>query len=595
MGNEDTDFNTLTPRLVAGSSAVAVVLVLGVVWVLCSALADVHTGAKRHRRVQESCGTVLRRDEVLTISAKMCAATGNMEWKDRYDENVAELELAIREVDALGPPGGTDSAADTATVNARLVNTEQEAFRLAAAGSLREAMSILESEPYELNKQRYSRLTQARVDLLLDDVHESLLRGQRSARATMVGGAVVMGLILIIYFRSLTAMRRYLSQLRRKQDALRQTQGGLERRVEDRTAELESANEKLQLSYQELQVIYDGTPDGVGIVDLETKRLVRVNPFLCRMLGYSESELLAMSAADIQPSGAALESPWDFELVAKQTVPVAENVAVLKKGGGVFYADIAASLLNYRRRRCVIGFFRDITERKRAHEAVERERQRLKQLLDSSDRERKLVSYEIHDGLAQQLTGALMQFQAVEQLRDQSDQDALQAFDEGLRMLRESISETRRLISGLRPPIIDEMGIVLAIEHLVNDYTTSGGPEIEFSHDLASGRLEPLLENALFRIAQESLANACRHSKSDRARIELAERDGLVRIATRDWGVGFEPQDVAEEGFGLDGIRERARLFGGHVLIDSLPGEGTSVVVELPIRLGDPDAPNGPT
>jgi len=309
-------------------------------------------------------------------------------------------------------------------------------------------------------------------------------------------------------------MQAYLGQVKRTQDALRQTQEGLERRVEDRTADLESANEKLQLSYQELQVIYDGMPDGLGIADLETKRLVQVNPSLCKMLGYSEDDLLAMSVTDIQPPNAASQTSLDFEQVAKQPLPVAENVAVLKKDGNLFYADIAASLLNYRRRRCAVGFFRDVTERKRAHEALERERQRLKQLLDSSDRERKLMSYEIHDGLAQQLTGALMQFQAVEPLRDDNAQVAAEAFDEGLRMLRQSISETRRLISGLRPPIIDEMGIVLAIEHLVNDYTAPRGPGIEFSHDVASGRLEPMLENALFRIAQESLAIACRHSKS---------------------------------------------------------------------------------
>lgn len=715
MGSEQAQFNTLIPRVVAGLSAVAVVLVLGIVWLLCCALDDASAGAERHRRVQQLCGRIIHLDEVLTMSAKMCAVTGDMEWEDRYDEQVAELEATIREVEASALLSDPDPGADISTANIRLVEMEQEAFRLAAAGMQREAMAILESEPYELNKQRYSKLTQARVDLMLDEESRSL-RGERwNARATVAAAVVVMCLILGSCSMSLSVMRKYLGQVKRTQDALRQTQEGLERRVEDRTADLENANEKLQLSYQELQVIYDGMPDGLGIADLETKRLVQVNPSLCKTLGYSEDELLAMSVTDIRPPGARSQASLDFELVAKQPLPVAENVAVLKKDGNIFYADIAASLLNYRRRRCVVGFFRDvtkrreankalrkseetaralvnavmesallievdgtivalnetaaqrmggtaqelagryafdlmppevaeprkrqvdlvirtgkplrweddragrvydcqgypvfdadgnvtrvavyaqdITERKRAHETLERERHRLKQLLDSSDRERKLMSYEIHDGLAQQLTGALMQFQAVEPLRDDNAQVAAQAFGEGLRMLRQSISETRRLISGLRPPIIDEMGIVLAIEHLANDYTAPGGPGIEFSHDVAFGRLEPVLENALFRIAQESLANACRHSKSDRVRIELAEREGLVRIATRDWGVGFEPQEVKEDAFGLDGIRERARLFGGRAIIDSVPGEGTSIVVELPMRLGDPDAPNGP-
>jgi two-component system sensor histidine kinase DegS len=96
-------------------------------------------------------------------------------------------------------------------------------------------------------------------------------------------------------------------------------------------------------------------------------------------------------------------------------------------------------------------------------------------------------------------------------------------------------------------------------------------------------RLEPTLENALFRIAQEALTNACRHSQSDRVRIELTQGEIGGVLEVRDWGCGFDQHHVTENRFGLEGIRERARLLGGTCRIQSQPAQGTVVRVEFPV------------
>jgi two-component system sensor histidine kinase DegS len=103
--------------------------------------------------------------------------------------------------------------------------------------------------------------------------------------------------------------------------------------------------------------------------------------------------------------------------------------------------------------------------------------------------------------------------------------------------------------------------------------------------------LTPILENAVYRIVQEALTNACRHSKSKSIRVMLVQQRDCLRIDIRDHGVGFKPEDVGESRFGLEGIRERARLLGGHAQIESAPGNGTHVMVELPIvpRKADDD------
>ena len=91
------------------------------------------------------------------------------------------------------------------------------------------------------------------------------------------------------------------------------------------------------------------------------------------------------------------------------------------------------------------------------------------------------------------------------------------------------------------------------------------------------------MANALYRITQESLTNARRYSQSERLRVQLTKREDHVRIEVQDRGIGFDPETVEADCFGLEGIRERARLFGGRATIDSTPGKGTLVVVELPL------------
>ncbi|MEE8452847.1 MAG: histidine kinase [Thermoguttaceae bacterium] len=220
---------------------------------------------------------------------------------------------------------------------------------------------------------------------------------------------------------------------------------------------------------------------------------------------------------------------------------------------------------------------------RQSEEELRKEHESLRNLLDASDRERRLIAYEIHDGVAQQLTAAKMQLEAFDHLQHTDPQSAQQAYARAVTMLSEVAAEIRRLISGLRPPIIDEMGIVSAIEHLVGDVETRQGIKVDFFPNVEFDRLSPPLENTLFRVAQEGLTNAYRHSQSDKVRIELAQQNGYVRIEVRDWGVGFTAAQVSDDCFGIKGIRERARLFGGEATIDSTPGEGTRVVVKLPI------------
>ena len=223
-------------------------------------------------------------------------------------------------------------------------------------------------------------------------------------------------------------------------------------------------------------------------------------------------------------------------------------------------------------------------ERTRAEDALRREHETLQQLLRSSDHERRLIAYEIHDGLAQQLAAATMYFETYESIRERNSAEAKEAYAAGIAVLHRSLVETRQLITNVRPPILDEAGVKAAIGHLICEYCAPEAPSIEFRDDIRFERLDPILENAIYRVTQEAITNACKYSRSERVAVGLTQpSDNTVRVTIQDWGVGFKPESVAKGSFGIEGIRERARLLGGQAEVISAPGQGTTIAAEFPL------------
>ncbi|HVU89314.1 MAG TPA: PAS domain-containing protein [Pirellulales bacterium] len=231
----------------------------------------------------------------------------------------------------------------------------------------------------------------------------------------------------------------------------------------------------------------------------------------------------------------------------------------------------------------VAGIAEDITEQRNVEDSLRMERKLLKRLLDLQERERHLLACEIHDGFIQDLVGAKMLVESIRP-RLSPEHSCLMARLETIECaLRKAIGEGRRMVSNLRPMVIDDKGILAAIEYLINERQAEAGPHMTFSHDVRFSRLPPLLEGTLFRIVQESLTNARRHSQASEVHVELAQVDERVVLTIVDDGVGFNRAEVPEGRFGLRGLIERARLFGGRADVHSEPGCGTRVWVDLPI------------
>jgi len=219
--------------------------------------------------------------------------------------------------------------------------------------------------------------------------------------------------------------------------------------------------------------------------------------------------------------------------------------------------------------------------------ALRAERQALQQMLRTQERERQLVSYEIHDGLAQYQAGAIMQLEAAVHALESPQQrrldDVRRACVEGLRLMRAAAAEARRLIEGLRPPMLDELGVEEAIESLV-ERMRGIGPAIDYLHPRSLRKLDPDVATAVFRIVQESLSNIRKHSQAEHVRIVVEPCDpDDITVRVSDDGSGFDVQAVPPDRFGLEGIRQRARLFGREAKIESRAGKGTTIEVTLPM------------
>ncbi len=230
----------------------------------------------------------------------------------------------------------------------------------------------------------------------------------------------------------------------------------------------------------------------------------------------------------------------------------------------------------------VAGIARDISEAKQAEEELLAEQRFLEHLLSVQEGERRLIAYDIHDGFLQAVIASVMHLEGLgadPSLRDSTREKLMVPIN----LLRSSIEEARRMISGLRPPILDEQGLLAAIKFLISE-KRDPRIKVDFHHAEGLGRLDPVLEGTLFRIVQEALSNIARHSQAETAEISLLQIGDTLRLVIEDSGVGFDVHKATGRQFGLRGIRERARLFGGTATITSTLGAGTRISVELPLR-----------
>jgi signal transduction histidine kinase len=203
-------------------------------------------------------------------------------------------------------------------------------------------------------------------------------------------------------------------------------------------------------------------------------------------------------------------------------------------------------------------------------------------LVDVQEAERRYVARELHDEIGQMVTGLKLVLETSLQPPDSAGRAAL---DEALSLINDLMERVRQLSINLRPQMLDDLGLLTALDWLFKRYSKQTGIHVQFKHTPLPERLPARLETAIFRIVQEALTNAARHARVKELSVRLWTNAEQAGLQVRDAGVGFDGAAALKRGTssGLSGMKERAELLGGEFILESAPGEGTCLTVELPL------------
>jgi PAS domain S-box-containing protein len=338
------------------------------------------------------------------------------------------------------------------------------------------------------------------------------------------------------------------------------------------------AEEALRESEEEFRSAFEVSSVGMAQADPFTGRYLRVNRHLCEMTGYSEAELIGRPFTEItHPEDRAVDLEEFSRLVRGDIPELHTEKRYLRKDGGAIWVEITANMV-----RSVDGqplrsmaVIQDITERNR----LELEKSRA-----AAFAERNRLARDLHDNLAQGLTGIVLYLEGAEEVLTKSPREAEVRITKARNLARTSLEEARRSLLAMRSSLLDHADLPSAIKNTADNYKPQTSANIELS---IQGQPRPLslkVEENLLRIAQEGLQNAVRHAEASQVRVGLRYEDGSVRLRIEDNGRGFRTKGKRRKySFGINIMKDRAAEMGGQFHIRSKLGEGTRVEVVVPV------------
>ena len=341
--------------------------------------------------------------------------------------------------------------------------------------------------------------------------------------------------------------------------------------------------------------IVEAAMDAIVSVD-ETQRIVIYNAAAEKVFGWPRAAVLGQRLDMLLPERLRAGHRSHIEQFGR-TGATARRMGDprvlygLRASGDEFPIEASISQHTEAGKRFFTVILRDVTERVRAEEALRRSKEDLRELALAShtvrEQEKSRVARELHDELAQALTALKMDVTWIREHVRAGDSPVAKKLSDIETLLDGTVAATRRISADLRPLMLDDLGLVPAVEWLVQKFTERNGIPCELELRAADLELEDAHATAVFRILQESLTNAARHAQASRVEVSIDRRDGAIALRVRDNGRGFSSSDQGKAGsFGLMGLRERTYLLGGEVSIASEPGRGTTIEVRIPLEAG---------
>ena len=346
----------------------------------------------------------------------------------------------------------------------------------------------------------------------------------------------------------------------------------------------------------------DSVMDAIIAVD-ETQTVVLFNSAAETMFGMSAQDALGSSLSQFIPEVLRDVHHAHFKSYQSQSSAsraMGPHLQIMGRhvDGRVFPIESTISRVVIDGAYQYTAVLRDISERKKIDSELREMNEQLRglsaSLLDVREQERTRIARELHDDLGQQLTGIKLDLAWV----NNRIKEGIPVRPEDIEPIREmlvaAIASVRRISTELRPLILDDLGFSEAVTWLVGEFSKRSKMEITLQLEAANHIKDTAQATALFRILQESLTNITRHAYATKVDIKIVEKAGRIELSISDNGAGLIKKTSKDRGFGLINMRERTTALNGELRIESSPGQGTSVIVTLPLMesraSGEPDA-----
>jgi PAS domain S-box-containing protein len=353
-------------------------------------------------------------------------------------------------------------------------------------------------------------------------------------------------------------------------------------------AQRDLAWQQQQISDSTARSLFEAASQAILIVDRDGK-IVMANPASEKMFGFAEVELRGQSIELLLPArlASAHVAHRDKYFQNPQTRPMGLglDLQARKKDGSEFFAEISLSYIQSAEGTLAVAFVNDVSKRRADEQAMRKQSEELRDLtarmMTAQDDERRRIARNLHDDLSQTIAHLAIDIGKL----------AAQASDGGASQLRtlqrhavEAADTVRQISHELHPSILDDLGLPAALEQYCEEFEERSGISTRFSSQNVPEYLPRDVSSCIYHIAQESLRNVARHSKSASVLVSLEAYERAVRLSVKDFGVGLrERATESRSSIGIVAMKERARLVNGNLSLQSQAGAGTEVNVEVPL------------
>jgi PAS domain S-box-containing protein len=340
-------------------------------------------------------------------------------------------------------------------------------------------------------------------------------------------------------------------------------------------------------SEERFRYLFEQASIGIALETVDG-RILHVNPAFCSMIGYSEEELLNLSCGRIShPDDEEIERVLFDELRNGARSSYRIEKRFFRKDGSIMWGQVSVSMLKQNRGTVplVIGMISDVTAQKTVEESLHRRDQELQrlagQLITAQEAERSRISRELHDDIGHRV--ALLACE-LEQFRRNAASPSTK--NGSLQELQKHIdqlgTDIHSLSHELHSSSLQHCGLGVALRDLCENYSDKHGITVDLALHGLNSTLSNDISLCLFRVAQEALANALKHSHTQKILVQATQDSLTVRMSVKDFGTGFDPA-IQSSGIGLTSMRERLRILDGVLRVSSGPNLGAEIIAELPL------------